>query len=105
MLDAMKICMGRSLTDFETVRSFSERLYKKDTQVSLGIKGGLSLNTTNSGMVKVYSIKSASVLNIIERAWSTDPGMHSVNISHNYISDPQSFTWPYEDNHLFTVVP
>ncbi len=91
----MKLCVGRSLTDFETVRSFNERLYKKHTQVSLGIKGALSLNTTNSGMVKVYSIKSASVQNIIEQAWQTDPGMHSVKISHNYISDPQSFACPY----------
>ncbi len=95
MLDAMKTCMGRDLADFETARSFTERMYKKDAQVSLGIKGALSLNTTNSGMVKVYSIKSASVQHIIEQAWQTDPGMHSVNISHNYISDPQSFAWPY----------
>ncbi len=91
----MKSCMGRDLAELETVRSFTERLYRKDAQVSLGIKGALSLTTTNSGMVKVYSIKSASVQNIIKQAWSTDPGIHSVNILHNYISDPQSFTWPY----------
>ncbi len=95
MLDAMKLCMGRSLTELETVRSFTERLYRKDAQVSLGIKGALSLNTTNSGMVKIYSIKSASVQNIIEQAWQIDPRMYSVNISHKYISDPQSFTLPY----------
>ncbi len=79
MQQVVKRCLGKNQTDLVEADELNEALYRSYTQVSLGLRGQLSVNSSNSGTVKVYSIKAAQFENIINEDWSSDSGTRSAS--------------------------
>ncbi len=77
MQNVAKRCLGNNQTDLVEADALNEALYQSYTQVSLGLRGQLSANSSNSGTVKVYSIKAAKFENIINEDWTSSSGTRS----------------------------
>ncbi len=75
----MKRCLENNQTDLAEADKFNEALYRSYTRVSLALRGQLFANSSNSGTVKVYSIKAAQFENIINEDWTSDSGTRSAS--------------------------
>ncbi len=77
MQKVLKRCLGNKQTDLAEADALNEALYQSYTRVSLSLRRQLSANSSNSGMVKVYSIKAAKFENIINEDWTNYSGTRS----------------------------
>ncbi len=75
----MERCLGNNQTGLAEADKFNVVLYRSYTRVSLALRGQLFANASNSGTVKVYSIKAAQFENIINEDWSSDSGTRSTS--------------------------